>query len=468
MADDDLLGLSIAGLASVLEGRQASPVDVTSAYLKRIEALNERLRAYVTVNADGAMSAAAEAEREIGAGRYRGPLHGVPLSLKDLIDVEGLPTTNGSLAYENNIADADATVTSRLRQAGATILGKDNMYEFAMGVTVDPPYGTFRNPWNDDHSPGGSSSGTGVAVSARLSAGGLGSDTGGSVRIPSSYCGIVGLKPTWGLVSDHGVMPMCYSMDAVGPMARTAEDAALLLQAIAGHDPRATRPVHAPEQNYAAELSEPVNGLRLGIIKELFPHPDLDGEVEQAVQRAMAMFEELGCSLTQVSIPHSPMAAAVFTGAEEPEVVGHRWKPLVEHNARLDSNTRVRLTSSALIPAAFTFRARQARRLICDEVRDALAGVDALIIPTSPTAAPLLQSTATRNTREKVVGIRRTYTCLFNLSGHPALTVPCGFTEEGLPMGLQLVGDYFADGLLLRLAHHFQQVTDWHQRRPPV
>ena len=467
MSDAELVDLSIAELGPLLRSRRVSPVEVASAYLRRIEDLNDRLHAYITVDGDGAMSAARRAEDEI-AGGYRGPLHGVPLSLKDLIDVKGLPTTNGSLAYENSIAERDATVASRLTDAGAVILGKDNMYEFAMGVTIDPPYGAFRNPWNDRHSPGGSSSGTGVAAAARMSAGGLGSDTGGSVRIPSAYCGIVGLKPTWGLVSDYGVSPLCYSMDAVGPMTRTSEDAALVMQVIAGHDPRATRPVRAPEVDYGAELAKPVNGLKLGVIRELFPHPDLDAEVEQAVRGAAAAFEEMGCAVTEVSIPHSPLAPAIFTGVEEPEVVGHRRRPLVEENERLDRNTRVRLTSSALIPAAFAFEARQARRIVCNEVRDALSGVDALLIPTCPTAAPLLESTPTRSTREKVVGIRRTYTCLFNLSGHPALSTPCGFTRDGLPIGLQLVGDYFADGLLLRLSHHYQQSADWHQRRPPV
>ena len=468
MTSGDLINLPISELAPLLRNRTVSPVEATSAYLKRIGELNDKLKAFITVDTEGAMSAARVAETEMAEGKYRGPLHGVPVSLKDLFRTKGLLTTNGSLAYKDSVPDEDATVVSRLRDAGAVILGKDNLYEFAMGLTVQPPYGMFRNPWGQEHSPGGSSSGTGVAVAARMSAGGLGSDTGGSIRIPASYCGLVGLKPTWGLVSDYGAFPLSYSLDTAGPITRTAEDAALLLQAIAGHDPRATVPVHAPQYDYQAGLPQPVQDLRLGVVKELFPHPDLDTDVQQSVQTAMLRFEELGCSLQEVSIPQATFAPAIYTGIAEPEVVSRKWDDLVGSSEVLDTNTRTRLTASALIPASFTFLARQARRLVTDQVSDALVEVDALIIPTSTGAAPLLDSTPTRSIREKVVGIRRTYTCLFNLTGHPALTLPCGFTTSQLPIGLQLVGNYFADGLLLRLAHHYQQNTDWHTRRPPV
>ena len=468
MSNGDLTDLPISELAPLLRNRTISPVEVTSAYLQRIGELNDRLNAFITVDSEGAMSAARVVETEIAEGKYRGALHGVPISLKDLLRTKDLLTTNGSLAYKDSVPDEDATVVSRLREAGAVILGKDNLYEFAMGVTVQPPYGMFRNPWGQEHSPGGSSSGTSIAVSARMSAGGLGSDTGGSIRIPASYCGLVGLKPTWGLVSDYGAFPLSYSLDTVGPITRTAEDAALLLQTIAGRDPRATVPVHAPQHDYQKELSQPVLDLRLGVVKELFPHPDLDPDVEQTVQGAMLQFEELGCSLREVSIPEASFAPAIYTGVAEPEIVSRRWDDLIGSNEILDTNTRTRLTASALIPASFTFLARQARRLVTDQVNAALAEVDALIIPTSTSAAPLLDSTPNRSTREKVVGIRRTYSCLFNLTGHPALTLPCGFTAGQLPIGLQLVGGYFADGLLLRLAHHYQQITDWHTRQPPV
>ena len=332
MTSGDLINLPISELAPLLRNRTVSPVEATSAYLKRIGELNDKLKAFITADTEGAMSAARVAETEMAEGKYRGPLHGVPVSLKDLFRAKGLLTTNGSLAYKDSVPDEDATVVSRLRDAGAVILGKDNLYGFAMGLTVQPPYGMFRNPWGQEHSPGGSSSGTGVAVPARMSAGGLGSDTGGSIRIPASYCGLVGPKPTWGLVSDYGAFPLSYSLDTAGPITRTAEDAALLLQAIAGHDPRATVPVHAPQYDYQAGLPQPVQDLRLGVAKELFPHPDLDTDVQQSVQTAMLRFEELGCSLQEVSIPQATFAPAIYTGIAEPEVVSRKWDDLVGSN----------------------------------------------------------------------------------------------------------------------------------------
>ncbi len=465
---NELTYLSIAELGERLRSRQVSAVEVTSAYLERIERLDPQLHAYVTVDRDGAMASARTVDDEIGQGGYKGPLHGVPVSLKDLIWTKGLRTSMGSLAYKDFIPDEDATVATRLREAGSVLLGKASLYEFAMGVTVAPPYGTFRNPWDLERSPGGSSSGSGIAAAAGLAAGTLGSDTGGSVRIPSAYCGVVGLKPTWGLVSDYGVMPMAYSLDTVGPMTRTAEDGALMLQAMAGHDPRATRPMHPPSRDYTAELQKPLRGLKLGVAKELFPHPDLEAEVEQAVQQGIAVLQELGCEVREVSIPWATHAPAIFAGVEEAEVVAQRWDPLVNNNAELDNNTRTRLTASALIPGMFNFRARQARRGICQQVADVLKEVDALVMPSAPHPAPHLEATPGRSVREKVVGIRRTYTCLFNLTGHPALSVPCGFSSDGLPLGMQLVGGYFEDGLLFRLGHQYQQATDWHRRRPPI
>lgn len=469
MIDNEITGLSITELSQQLMSREVSSVEVTNAYLQRIESIDGSLHSFVEIDPDGALQSAESSDQQIGSGHYKGPLHGVPMSLKDLINTKGIPTRMGSLAYRDFIPNHDATVASRLKQAGTIILGKTSMYEFAMGVTIKPPYGEFRNPWNPKHSPGGSSSGSAIAVAADLSAASIGTDTGGSVRIPSSYCGIVGLKPTWGLISDYGVMPMAYSLDTIGPMTKTAADGALLLDAIAGYDSKATCPLSFSSRDWnTTDLSTSIRGLRLGIAKELFPHPDLDDEVGQSVQTSIDLLQSLGCEIKEVSIPWAQQAPAIFAGVEEPEVVALRWDPLTHNNAELDSNTRTRLTASALIPGMFNFRARQARRVITQQVCQIFQEVDALILPSSPTPAPSLEATPHRNVREKVVGIRRTYTCLFNLTGHPALSVPCGFNSIGLPIGLQLVGRYFEDGLLFRIAHQYQLNTNWQSNKPPI
>ncbi len=293
MSDTRLYYLSIADTAAMLRAKKISAVEVAQAYLDRIDAHDGRLRAYITVMREQALAQAREAERDIQAGRYIGPLHGIPVAVKDIIYTRDVLTSAGSKVLSDHLPSDDSTIVERLRGAGAVLLGKLNLSEFAIGGTVDHPFGTPRNPWNTDHSAGASSSGSGIAVAAGLCAGALGSDTGGSVRGPSSFCSIVGIRPTYGRVTRHGVVPMAWSLDTVGPMTRTVEDCAMVLQAIAGHDPRDPSSSAEPVPSYTQSIDAGTRGLRIGLPKEMFDFEGLDAEVHDAVAMAVGVFEEL-------------------------------------------------------------------------------------------------------------------------------------------------------------------------------
>jgi len=470
VAPDELTRLSIAEAGEQIRRRALSPVELTRAYLDRIRRRDGDLLAYITVLQAQALAAATAAEQEIARGGYRGPLHGIPIALKDLVMTRGIGTTCGSRILREWVPDADATVATRLSAAGAILLGKLNMHEFAYGPTgVNPHYGTPRNPWDRARMPGGSSSGSGVAVAAGLCGGALGTDTGGSVRIPASLCGIVGLKPTYGRVSRAGVIPLAWSLDHVGPMTRTVADAALLLQALAGRDPADPSTADVPVPDYGRALEGGIHGLRLGLPKEIF-FERLDPEVQAAVLGAARSFEALGASVEEVPLPRIPHAGPASFAIIAAEATAYHEPYLKSRAAEYGADVRARLTSGQFVLATQYLKAQRARQVIRAEVDAALRQVDALLTPTTPIPAPPLEAREvtvdglTEDVRWWLIRCTRP----INVTGHPALSVPCGFTAGGLPIGLQLVGRYFDEATLLRIGHAYEAVRPMRDRRPPL
>ncbi|MGH7388708.1 MAG: amidase [Candidatus Rokuibacteriota bacterium] len=455
--------LDLQGVSEAIARGELTSVQATEAYLDRIGRHDAVLRAYVTVMADQALARAKAADAEQAHGRRRGPLHGVPVALKDLIAVAGVRMTAGSRVLAGHVPARDAFVTERLHAAGAVVLGKLSMHEFAFGrPATDEPFPTGRNPWDVRREPAGSSSGSGVAVAAGLCAGALGSDTGGSIRGPAARCGIVGLKPTYGLVSRRGVVPMDWSLDHVGPMTRTVWDTAALLQAIAGHDPEdaSTRAAEAPD--FASLLEAGVRGTRLGVLRRFYVDwPGLDGEVREASLAAMAELSRQGAALEDVDAPTLDLAPAIWATFLAEMYEYHRdtfrARP---HDYR--EGTRVRLMMGALVTAHDFLRGRRLRARLAREVRALLERVDALVFPGHAAPAQRFEDVPTR----EVMAPGARYTSPWNLLGLPAIVVPCGFSREGLPLALQIVGRPFDEPTLLRVARAYERATDWHRRRP--
>jgi aspartyl-tRNA(Asn)/glutamyl-tRNA(Gln) amidotransferase subunit A len=466
---DDLTHLSIADAAQRIRGRQLSPVDLTRAYLDRIEQLDGDFHAYITPLPAEALAAAATAEQAVGRGEYRGPLHGIPIALKDLIMTRGIRTTCGSQILKDWIPETDATVYRRLLEAGAILLGKLNMHEFAYGPTgVNPHYGTPRNPWSGDRMPGGSSSGSGAAVGASLCAGALGTDTGGSVRIPASLCGIVGLKPTYGRVSRAGVIPLAWSLDHIGPMTRTVTDAALLLQVLAGRDPADPTTADVPVPDYRAALSQEVRGLRLGIPKSVF-FDTLHAEVRAPVLGAAQALEGLGAAVEEIALPMMRHAGPAAFAIMSSEAMAYHEPYLKTRAAEYGADVRTRLLTGQFLLASQYLKAQRARQVIRAELDAALTRVDALLFPTTPIPAPRIEDrsvTVDGVTEDPRVWLTRC-TRPINLTGHPALSLPCGLTTGGLPVGLQLVGRHFDEGMLFRIGAAYEAVSPLRGRHPP-
>jgi aspartyl-tRNA(Asn)/glutamyl-tRNA(Gln) amidotransferase subunit A len=470
MAPDDLTRLSIAEVGDLFRRRALSPVELARAYLDRIQRLDGDLLAYITVLQDEALAAAAAAEREIARGEDRGPLHGVPIALKDLVMTRGVRTTCGSRILRDWIPDTDATVARRLADAGAVLLGKLNMHEFAYGPTgVNPHYGTSRNPWDRHRIPGGSSSGSGVAVAAGLCAGALGTDTGGSVRIPAALCGIVGLKPTYGRVSRAGVIPLAWSLDHVGPMTRTVEDAALLLQVLAGRDPADPSTPAVPVPDYRPALQGGVRGLRLGVPKDLF-FERLDPEVRAAVTAAARSLEGLGAVVEEIPLPKIQHAGPASFAIIASEAMAYHEAYLRTRAGEYGEDVRARLTTGQFVLAHQYLKAQRARQVIRADVDGVLTRVDALLLPTTPIPAPrpdereVTVDGVTEDARWWLIRCTRP----INVTGHPALSVPCGLTAAGLPIGLQVVGRAFDEATLLRIGHAFETVSPVRDRWPPL
>ena len=465
MTPADVTRLSIAEAADLIRRKKLSPVELTEACLQRIGSVDARLRAFITVTRQEALATAQQAASAIAHGNYKGPLHGIPLALKDLFDTATVRTTAGSKIMADRVPAEDAEAAARLKAAGAVILGKLNMHEFAYGATgVNPHYGATRNPWDPGRISGGSSSGAGAAVAAGMTLGALGTDTGGSVRIPSALCGITGLKPTYGRVSRRGVVPLSWALDHVGPMARSAADAAIVLRVIAGHDPGDETSSDEPVPDYAKMLEgHGLKGLRVGVPREYF-FDDVDTEVLSAVRGAISTLEELGAQVSDVSLPHIDEAPAAVNAIMLPEALAYHRRWLAERPQDYGEDVRRRLEMGLLYPTVSYIEAQRLRSLIAEEWRERVFDrVDLLAVPTTPMPAPRLEEADVEATLTLV-----RFTSPFNLAGLPAVSVPCGFTSGGLPIGLQLVGRWFEEGTVLRAAHAYQQATDWHKRAPEL
>ncbi len=470
MSNPDLALMDIAALAPLIAGREVSPVEVMESQLARIEALNPDLNAYISLYPDAALAAAKEAEREIAAGAYRGPLHGIPMAVKDLFQVAGMERTCGSKILSEGVANSDATSVARLRDAGAIMLGMLNLHEFAFGPTgINPNVGTARNPWNPDYVSGGSSSGSGCATSAALAMATLGSDTGGSIRIPGAMCGVVGLKQTYGLASRAGIYTLCESLDHGGPLTRTVRDAALVLGAIAGADPDDPSTAQARVGDYTALLGQPLDGLRIGVPREFY-FERLHPEIEQAVQAALAMLEELGAVVEDVSLPFNRDAVQGWNAMAMAESLSVHEGHLRDNADDLSPDVRERLGLGKDLTAIDYIRSRQTQTRVREEMAGVLAQTPILAMPTT-VIPPVPIETGTIVVGEKeVIGWRvlGQLTRLACFTGQPAITLPCGFTEDGLPIGLQLMGAWFEELQLLQVADAFEQATEWHLRRPPL
>jgi aspartyl-tRNA(Asn)/glutamyl-tRNA(Gln) amidotransferase subunit A len=471
MPHTELYYLSVAQASAEIAAKRLSPVELTQSYLDRIAALNPVVNAYITVTAEHALAQARQAEAEIIAGKYKGPFHGMPIALKDLFDTKGIRTTGGSKILADRVPDEDSDVASRLADAGAVLLGKLNMHEFAFGITnVNPHYGAARNPWNTDRITGGSSGGSGAATAAGLTAATLGSDTGGSIRIPACFCGIIGLKPTYGRVSKRGVLPLSWSLDHVGPMTRTAEDAALMLQVIAGYDPQDENSLNVPVPDYTADLGKGIKGLRVAMLRGSYITP-IDAEVESAMAAAVATLKDLGATvLDNVEFPYIEETLKANITIISSEAATFHEANMNERPGDYGDSVFERLSIGRDLPATAYVQAQRTQHRIQQLLLEGMDNLDAVILPMMPLGAPPInqeQVTVSGASFDVRAAVTR-FTQPFNLTGFPAISVPCGFTADGLPIGFQLAAKPFEEATLLRLAHAYEGATSWSTQRPPV
>jgi aspartyl-tRNA(Asn)/glutamyl-tRNA(Gln) amidotransferase subunit A len=467
----ELAGLTLAEASRLVRAKEVSPVELVEACVARIREVNDKLAAYISVYEEQARAVAKAAEAMVRAGHWLGPLHGVPVSLKDNVAVRGLATTAGSKILCDWIPDEDATVTARLRQAGAIFVGKTNMHEFAWGGTsANPHYGAVRNPWNPERFPAGSSGGSGVAVAARTCYGAIGTDTGGSIRLPSAINGIVGIRPTYGRVSNAGIIPLAWSMDTAGPMTRTVEDCAIMFNVIAGPDPKDPSCSAAPVVDYTADLGRGVRGIRIGVVPGYFFH-HLQRPVHDAVRSALKTFEGLGASVVEINVEniHGNISAQLTIESAEPSSYHQRW--LRERPGDYGEDVRTLLEIGEMLLATHYVQAQRYRSLLRSEFLDAFKTIDVFICPTLPfTATPVgaMKVVIENGVEEDMLSAIMQYTGVPSLTGLPSLNVPCGFDQDGLPVGMQIIGPPFAEAALFRVGAAFQAATGFHKQAPAL
>jgi aspartyl-tRNA(Asn)/glutamyl-tRNA(Gln) amidotransferase subunit A len=458
--------LSTAELSRLIESKEVSPVEATQAYLDRIDDLDFKYNSYLTVCREQALQEAREAEAAIAQGKYLGPMHGIPVAVKDQVWTKGIRSTGGSRFLADFIPDEDSTVITNLKRAGAVLLGKTNLTEFAItGFTHR--FSVPRNPWNLDMSPGGSSSGSGAATGTFLCSTSLGEDTGGSIRRPAAWSGLVGLRPSWGLVSRYGVMRGVWSMDTIGPISRTVEDAAITLQAIAGHDPKDPYSWNSPVPDYRAALDGNIRGLKVGVVRELTYADVVQSEVRDTVLTATSVLGELGADVEEVSIPltaHANAISSVFLAVEPAQNMQDWVKNRIQDYGH---DNRIGLLTGSLVPAQAYYKAQKLRILLRQQVQEALGSYDVLVSPTSGrTAVPRLEHDPVITSKETSGRLPFMRTNTYNLASSPAISVPCGFASNGLPVGLQIGSRPGAEEVIFKLAHAYEQSTPWHTMRP--
>ncbi len=463
----DLHYASLLDVSELIRRRAVSAVEVCQALLDRIGRLDGRLNSFLAVLSDGALAAAAKADAEIASGLWRGPLHGIPVGIKDLLDVEGVPTTSGTAIFKDQIAEDDATVVARLKRAGAVIIGKVHMTEGAT-LAHHPSLRRPDNPWKAGYWTGVSSSGSGVSVAAGLCYGALGTDTGGSIRMPSAACGLSGMKPTWGRVSRDGLFPLAQTFDHIGPMCRTAADAAAMLQAMAGADPKDQTALNAPVPDYLAGLGAGISGLRIGVDPEL-NQARVDPEVVASVRAALEVFEVLGARVVEVKLPpFAPLLGSVFPLLTAEVMAAH-----AETFPRLaDSygpDLRRMLEAGAPLTAVDVARCLPARAAFAGEMRKVFDLVDLLLTPAAPSPTLAWDEVEALSSDQAALMDRiARYTIPFNATGSPTLSLPSGMASTGLPLGIQLIGPILGEPLLFRAGHAFQQATDRHTLHPEL
>jgi aspartyl-tRNA(Asn)/glutamyl-tRNA(Gln) amidotransferase subunit A len=457
---------TIAEAAQLIATKKLSPVELTRACLDRIERLDGTLHAFLRLLPERALAEAKAAEAAIMKGGRKGPLHGIPIAHKDIYATRGIPTTCHSKVLADRVPEADATVVARLAAAGTVMLGKLATHEFAWGgPSFDLPWPPARNPWDPGRFTGGSSSGTGAAVAAGLVLGGTGSDTGGSIRLPAAFCGVTGLKPTYGLVPRTGIFPLAWSLDHAGPLAWTVEDCAILLQAMAGHDPLDPASVALPLPDYRGALSGTIKGLRIGLVRHFHEedNPPLDPALKRAIDGAMGVFRGLGAEVRDVRLP--PLAdwasCAMLVMMSEAWAVHEPW--LKARPQDYGEIHRDRVTLGAFISAADYLAAQRMRRELGQRFAEAMQEVDLLVAAVTPGEAPEIEAVTKWSSFE-----RPSLTSPINLLGAPALALRCGFGASGLPLGMQIVGRPFEDALVLHAGHHYEKATQWAAKRPPL
>lgn len=465
MDKKDIPLLSLAGLSDLIGRKEVSPVEVVESYLDRIDSLNFKFNSYLTVCRQEALHSAREAEQAIAEGNYLGAMHGIPVAVKDQIWTKGVRTTIGSRLMADYFPEEDATVIGNLKKAGSIILGKTNLTEFAIGSSQR--YSPNRNPWDLDRFTGGSSGGSGSATAAFLCATSLGEDTGGSIRRPAAWCGLAGLRPTWGRVSRYGVVPGSWSMDQVGPISRTVEDAAITLGAIAGYDPKDAYSRDVPVPDYRSDLSGDIRGVRVGAITELIHNEIVDHEVRDAVVQAGSVLGEMGATVEEVSLPLT-VHGGTITGALINVESATTYRDWIRNNLHdFGHSNQIGPLTGAIMPAQAYYKVQKLRELVRHQVLEALNNYDVLILPSSKDCAPKLTDDPTITSKEMAAGITPVMTRPFNLANAPALSVNCGFNSRGLPIGLQIGGRPFEEETVLRVGHAYEQNTPWHTVKPP-
>lgn len=458
--------LTIAEAARLIEQRQLSPVALVEECLRRIDALDGTYHAFIEVLREPALAAARRAEDEIAAGRYLGPMHGIPIGLKDIYETKGVRTTGHSKVAADHVPETDATTTAMLEAAGAINLGKLATWEFAIGgPSFDLPWPPSANPWNPEHDPGGSSSGTGSAVGTGMVLGGMGSDTGGSIRFPASLCGIAGIKASYGRISRAGVLPLSFSLDHAGPMAWTVEDCALMMQVLAGHDPRDPASADVPVPDYRAALSGDMKGLRVGVLRQFYEtDAPADADCHAAMEASLDVLRDLGAEVVDAPAlsPMQDYLAAAFLISRSEAFSIH--EQVLQATPELYGEfARARMMVGALVTAADYMQAQRRRRELCVELGGVLRGVDLLVMPTTPTAAPKIGGYGKHFNFDRPL-----YTGPFNLTGNPALSVCNGFSAAGLPFGLQIIGRPFDEATVMRAGDAYERATQWRSMRPTL
>lgn len=473
--ETELAFLTVAEQGRLIRERRISPLELVDLYLTRIEMYDDVLRSYITVDAEGARQAARQAGQEIADGRYRGPLHGIVFGVKDQLWSKRMPTTLAWSGMRNNRTAEDAAVVESLERAGAILVGKHNLDQFGKGGTINWDFGRARNPWDPDFSPAGSSGGSGAATAAGLCAAALGEDTGGSVRLPASANGLVGIRPTFGRVSRYGGYMYGWTADTIGPLGRSAEDVALFLREIAGHDRRDPLTSRKAVPDYQADLGLGIEALRVGIIDNLVKADGVEADIGRAFDESVSVLAGLGAKVGTTSLPlaHYSVPLLMLTSdADVASAIGRKW--LRSHYSQLDPGIRTRLAAAALVPSSAYSTAMRGRAVVRAEVLDRLKDFDILVCPTVPNAPKRISGGPAREVSgagldfQRDVVLERMFTYPFSLANTPAISIQNGVDSKGLPTGLQLIGRPFAEGLLLRVGAAFQGVTGWHNQHPAL